>query len=215
MNRNRFLACIDRCPIQGMFLTFTKDGIPGLRRFRKLCQDTGARMGPRYYPIVDKILASDDWRQDYNRTITVAEMCSIGPDDLGPLARHIEKIECGDRGVSALMAPQKKLRKEAAKEIIKAILTEELRQEVKFNDAIIEGNYAEFSSLPAVEFCVFLDKNDEKILSVIIDGWSGQIAIDMVWMAVQYTEPQKFIDLIKQCLYEAIERKRKGSYVFT
>lgn len=203
-----FVACAKRLhPLQPAFLTFNKDGIVGVSRLIGLTRSCpGVRIDPGDFMAATAVEISQDWGHERNRTVQVHGLHQADSALLEPMARDVEKVAVPDHGAKALFTTRTRTFEEAAAKITSEVISGSLRAEIEswglnvFSDPrmhLVDG-------LPGIDFTV-RDGDNQILLTVTLDGWSGRMAVNGIWGNALYTAPRQLQFLIRKSLERYLE----------
>ena len=149
---------------------------------------------------------SGDWGGDHNRSIRVH---LSGAASINPLERFAHMLESitldADHDLKALQTGRQKTREEAYKSIIRHWLTHSLRSTVRSWGLTIEHMLVEQSGgFHMVE--IALRHDDAVVATYRLDGWSGMMSVNSVWIRDRRPSPQSFRERVEGDIIEYLDR---------
>jgi hypothetical protein len=190
-----------------MYITFKPgaDGISGLMRLIALSKSNPSVRINDNLILLLAVIESGEW-QRVSRTVTVYGMMHAHPDLLTPLARDVESVKTGDHFASGLWTSKEIRRQEATRTIIDSILAPKFLAEVSDWGLTASAWNVDCDGLPGIEFRVSSPASGRKeLVNVILDGWSGRMAVNKVFGDVRCSSPTQVQDLIRSEMMTALE----------
>jgi hypothetical protein len=213
MDSKLFVACIARLhPLQAVYLTFNNGGggIVGLRRLIALAKSTPTiQVEGIAFIELQAVLQSGLW-ENISRTVTVYGLAHADEDSLVSIARDLERIAAGEHFAKGIFTSNKAKQLAAVTTIIGAVLNRSLLDEVKSWGARVDGRLEDIDGIPAVTFTLFNVGDNEELVKVTVDGWSGRTAIDGVWGDRRCSLSSQIGELVYSALTDRLDRLTKS-----
>lgn len=208
MDAREFLKRIRRTHrLQGVTIRFAKSGITGLYRLNGLLKsNSDVRLANEHDNLVIlAVLQSRDWGGDRNRTYTLYGLQAVEDGWLTEIAKDVESIDVGDHGAKGIMSGRQKMREEATQKLIATVLTSDLVGEVMSSQFDVVGQLTLWDGIPCIEFRLS-HGNELAFASIIVDGWSGRMAVNGKLSDELYIRPEQ-LQRAHSCCRERQARK--------
>jgi hypothetical protein len=183
MEAKLLIACTRRLhPLEAMYITFKKgkDGIAGLTRLLGLTrsnQKIRIEGGVGETLSIQAVISSGDWDR-VSRTFMLWGMNTAQAEFLEPMARDIESVATGDHLGKALFTTNQRRREEAVAKLWRQVVGPgNLQKEIENWGLGLFADGKTVDELFGIEFTV-RDLDHKVVLSIMLDGWSGQVSID-------------------------------------
>lgn len=161
---------------QPLLITFAEgtDGFRALSVIKSFCEKGCVRFESELLALA--ILASHDWAHTNRKLKMYFTLGHLWRESafLQIAEQGIESIQIGsDSPLNALQSSRQKKREEAMSAIVEAVLTPEVRDEIKGWGLTVHHELIESEGLHAMKIVV---RNEAEVaFSLLLDGWSGSI----------------------------------------
>lgn len=207
MDTKMFIAKVKRLhPLQSVALRFGANGTTGLRRLQALISSNSrVRMDDRDKALMFAVAISGNWGGSaQNRDYTVYGLSCAEEGMLEAIGRDVEHMTIGQHGAQSLMTGRQKLRDEAAAKLASSVLTSEFCKEIQGLGINTISEIGELESLPFIKFA--LSYEDQTIAAVVVDGWSGRIAVNGTFGNEMYVRPQQIQNELREQMNRVLEK---------
>lgn len=204
---DKFIACTHRLHVsQVIYLTFQTgpSGITGLEYLIKLTQSNhairiqGAMIG------LLAVTQSGEW-QRVSRTVAVYGLMNAENNELATISSYLENVSAGDHIASKLFTSNPKKRGLAASELIESIGSELFIGHIKDWGCTSKSELVDFEGLPGIKFSINSADDQSRIVEVILDGFSGRMAVDGKFGDMRCSHPDQIRKVIVEALIEKLE----------
>jgi len=192
--------------LQSMTVTFEKKtGNIGLSRLYGYVTEGKIRLANENDMVTFScVIPTGDWGR-LNRSIGFYGLCALDDGTLAELARDIESIAVADHGAKGIMSARNKMRDEAAAKIIAVVLTSAFVKEIEGWGFQVAGQLLGWHGIPCIAF-TFSIGSEAPLSTILLDGWSGRMAVQGVLGNEMYVKPEQLQKLIR----EAAEAKAEA-----
>lgn len=209
MTADKLIACTRRLHlIQAIYLTFQPglSGIIGLRRLIALQRSNSlVKIDPGIMIGLLAVNLSGEWDR-VSRTVPVYGMMHVENDVLTAIAPDLENVSTGDHIASKLFTSSQKKQDQAFQELIKSIASQLFVGHIRDWGCLIAFDLVEFEDLPGLQFTITNAGDQTKIVEVILDGFSGRMAVDGKFGNTRCSHP----DQIRKVIVDALAEKLEG-----
>ena len=208
MTADKLIACVCRLHfLQVIYLTFqsSRGSISGLRRLIALIQsnptveiDQGVLIG------LLCVTQSGEWER-VSRTVPVYGMMHVENDVLNAIAPDLENVSAGDHIASKLFTSNPRKRQQVADELKQSIASELFIGHIKDWGGAIAFDLVDFEGLPGMKFTIISASDQTKIVEIILDGFTGRMAVDGKFGDTQCSHPDQIRKVIVDAFAEKLE----------
>jgi hypothetical protein len=200
MDRKEFIRLIAQSGTQDVTITFKKgidpDAFLYLFRRSKHCSPDSPMsiMIPGELTCL-AIMQTRDWGHEANRSVKIRGLAELDENTLSNIGDDLERVEFpASHAAQGLMLKRQKSRDEAVGLLISSVLTPLLVAEIADWGLSVSGEFILVDEMPAVEFTITEGSN--RLFTVLVDGWSGKMAVDGNFASSLYTDPKQLQDMI-------------------
>lgn len=198
IKRLHLLQCVALCFNE-------QSGMVGLMRLRGLLSShKNVHLTTHEEFEMEAVIASQNWSGAKSRTYHVYGLHIVDDAFLREILKDVDKVEPGDHGAKGLLTGREKRRKEVADDLLRQILTPDLQKEVRGWGLDIRGQQGALEDgTPSIEFQLLHD--NKTISSIVLDGFSGRMAIDGIYGNERFVQPSQLQKLIKYALEKSVD----------
>lgn len=208
MTKDNLIACVRRLHrLQAIYLTFqTGPGsITALRRLIALVRSNPAvRIDQGIMIGLLAVTQSGEW-QRVNRTIAVYGMMFVKNDEFTDIAQDLESVSAGDHIASKLFTSNPRKKQQVIIELTQSIASDLFVNHIKDWGCTMAFDLVDLEGLPGMKFTINSADDHGKIVEVILDGFSGRMAVDGTFGDIRCSDPDQVRKVIADALVEKLE----------